>query len=89
MTDAKQLLAAAKAIQADTVALGMDKPAGHDPERLRLLEAVAEAARADARIWLDFVYGEAMSFTKYVSSRHISIRNPVLEALAALEAHDE
>lgn len=46
MTDAKQLLAATKAIQADVDALGLDGPRKPDPERLRLLEAVAEAMLA-------------------------------------------
>ena len=61
-----------------------------DPERLRLLEAVAEAARADARDWVDSVYGKRMSFVEYVSSRDRvpTLRYPMLKALAALEAYD-
>ena len=56
-----------------------------DPERLRLLEAVAEAARADGRI-------PGLTFAEYLSrySYYMSDNGrALLEALAALEALDE
>lgn len=90
LTDAgqlRELLAGAKAVLADADALGLG-PREHDPDRLRLLEAVAEAARAEAQFrygvggetfaeWIA-QYGYLMGETKLV----------LLEALAALEAYD-
>jgi len=63
-----------------------------DPERLRLLEAVAEAAKPGARFWVDITLGEGVSFSECVSKydyRLTDYRRPVLEALAALEEYDE
>lgn len=90
LADAKQLLSAAKAIQADTVALGLGDPSDRDPERLRLLEAVAKAARVDALQRRDDMGYEAMTLAEcaVVFPMGPSWR-AVLEALAALEEYDE
>ena len=132
MTNAKQLLAAAKAIQADVDACGLG-PRKHDAkeasmsgsnriylqlldengepsswatwcenrihdtdveyvtaDRLRLLEAVAKAARADAlRRRDDMGYG-SMTLAECADVVPVSPRwRLVLKALAALEALDE
>jgi len=65
-----------------------------DPDRLRLLEAVAKAAKPGARFWVDITLGEGVSFSECVSNskydrRITDYRRPVLEALAALEALDD
>lgn len=90
MIDPKQLLAAAKAIQADVVALGMGKPAGHGPERLRPLEAVAEACMANALERRgDMGYGD-MTLAECVALVPVGHTwRAALESLAALEALDE
>lgn len=61
-----------------------------DPERLRLLEAVAEAARTDARIRFFLRDDEGMPFAEYVlrfAGILSSSGQALVEALAALEAN--
>jgi len=61
-------------------------------ERLRLLEAVAEACGVDARIQVDYMGGRGMTFTEYLAQYGDPMRydgHGVLEALAALEAYDD
>jgi len=63
----------------------------YDAKRLELLEAVAEAARADARIHLDFMRGKGMAFAGFLAKygEHMSDNGrAILEALAALEEYD-
>lgn len=62
-----------------------------DPERLQLLEAVAEAAQLYARTWRHRD-GIGMTFSEYLTARGDYISDnwrAALEALAALEAHGE
>ena len=61
-------------------------------ERLRPLEVVAEAVKATTRIRLDSAGGRGVSFAQYVAKYDRLLSGPLrteLEAIAALEAHDE
>jgi len=62
-----------------------------DPERLRLLEAVAEASKAEARRASSLMGDEGMAFAEYISKHgrgHCNTFRAMLEALTALEAYD-